>query len=35
MNKYEEEKEKRCADARKGWVTRRKNIKKLKESEEE
>ncbi len=33
MNKYEEEK--RCADARKGWVTRRKNIKKLKESEEE
>ena len=32
MNKYEEEKEKRRADARKGWATRR---KKLKEAEEE
>ena len=32
MNKYEEEKEKRRAKARKGWVTRR---KKLKEAEEE
>ena len=35
MNKYEEEKEKRRVVALKGWETRRKNLKKLKESEEE
>ena len=32
---YLKEKEKRRAAARKGWETRRKNLKKLKESEEE
>ena len=35
MDKYDAEKEKRRADARKGWVTRRKNLKKIKEAEEE
>jgi hypothetical protein len=30
MNKYEEEKEKRRADARKGWATRRKKLKETK-----
>ena len=35
LDKYDAEKEKRRADARKGWATRRKNLKKLKEAEEE